>query len=156
MALKNNEEIKAGSVIENAIRATPDIAYAYMPGLKALGSHSKKIVLSSACEGSADIDGAVAKKYPAANRWDYAFGYKGKIHFVEVHSANTGEVSTVLRKLQWLKDWLNEQAPEMNKHKGDPAFCWIQSGNFNILQNSPQYRLAQQKKILPIKNLTLK
>ena len=144
------------TVIESAITATQDIAGAYKPGLKALGAYSKKIVLTDHCEGSVDIDAALAKKYPAANRWDYAIGYKSKIYFVEVHSANTSEVSVVLKKLQWLKDWLNEKAPEMNRHKGVPSFTWIQSGNFNILRGSPQYRLAEQKKILPVKTLSLK
>lgn len=143
------------TVIESAIAATPDIAGAYMPGLRALGAYSKKIILTDACEGSVDIDAAVAKKYPAANRWDYAIGYKSKIHFVEVHSANTSEVSVVLKKLQWLKDWLNEHAPEMNRHKGNPSFTWVQSGNFKILKSSPQYRLAEQKKFLPVKTLYL-
>jgi hypothetical protein len=131
------------NVIQAAIEATPDIANAYQPGLRALGAYSGKVVLSGTCEGSVDIDAAVTTKYPTDSRWDYAIGYKAKIYFVEVHSAQTGEVSFVLKKLKWLKGWLSEHAAEMEKHKGEPAFTWIQSGSFRILKGSPQYRLAE-------------
>jgi len=99
MAPTNCNVIKPNmmTVIESAIATTPDIAGAYMPGLKALGANSKKIMLTAPCEGSVDIDAAIAKKYPSAYRWDYAFGYQSKIHFVEVHSAHTSEVSVVLK-----------------------------------------------------------
>lgn len=144
------------STIKKAIEATPDIANAYQTGLRAMGKYSVKIDLIGKAEGSVDIDAALTGKHPNANRWDYAFGYNSRIYFVEVHSANTSEVSTVLKKLQWLKDWLNEHAPEMNKHKAQPAFYWLQSGKFNILPNSSQYRLASQKNLLPIPKLVIK
>jgi len=101
MKIKKREK---ASIIKIAIENNPDIATAFAPGLRALGKYSNIVELKDSCDGSVDIDAAVAAKYPSANRWDYAFGYNAKIHFVEVHSANTSEVSVVLKKLQWLKD----------------------------------------------------
>ena len=53
-------------------------------------------------------------------RWDYGLGYqpangREQAVWVEVHSATTKEVSAVLRKLGWLRDWLEEHAEQLNK-----------------------------------------
>ena len=81
-----------------------------------------------------------------------------KCFFIEVHSAITSEVKIVLKKFQWLKDWLINQAPEINhlKSKSRNPFVWIQTKNFQILKTSPQYLMAVQARILPIKELKLK
>lgn len=144
---------------KKAVEDTPDVATNFRTGLSALGTHSSKVTVSDTTQlqGSIDIDSSTTAKYPQANRWDYAFGYRGEAFFIEVHSANTSEVSTVLKKLQWLKGWLNDQAPEINKLKAKnlPPFYWIQSKGFAILKTSPQYRTAAQNKIMPIIKLTL-
>ncbi len=143
---------------QQAVAETPDISNCYQNGLQALGTYSNKIDLTDRrlCEGSVDIDSCVLNNYPGQNRWDYAFSYNSEVYFVEVHSANTSEVSTVLRKLQWLKDWLNYHAPEINrlKAKGQP-FYWIQSGKFAIASTSPQYRRVVQEGLRPIPKLSL-
>jgi hypothetical protein len=134
------------------------VATAYQVGLKGLGKHSTKIQLAdtSLCEGSMDIDTATTALYPNDARWDYAFCYKSEVFFVEVHTANTREVSAVLKKLQWLKDWLVEHAPEINKLKAAKTpFVWIQSNNFQIPKTSPQYRVMVQKGMKPIAKLVL-
>lgn len=84
------------------------------------------------------------------------FAYKGEVYFVEVHSANTSAVSVVLKKLQWLKDWLYQNAIEVNKlkAKGNPFF-WIQSNGFKILPGSSQYREIIQKGMKPVPKLVL-
>lgn len=138
---------------KQAVEGTPDIATNFKVGLTALGAYSSKVSVSdtSQLQGSVDIDSATTAKYPQDNRWDYAFAYKGEVFFIEVHSANTGEVSTVIRKLRWLKDWLNNQAPEINKLKSKTVtpFYWIQSNGFAILKTSRQYREAAQNNIMP-------
>jgi hypothetical protein len=48
------------------------------------------------------------------------------VGFIEVHGAKTDEVKAVLNKLQWLKDFLVNDAPELNK--GKKSFHWIASG----------------------------
>ena len=87
---------------EQAVKATPDVENGYKTGLGALGQYKNKINATNTrlLNGSVDIDACTTEKYPNANRWDYALAYNQKVYFVEVHSANTSEVSTVKRKLQ--------------------------------------------------------
>ncbi len=148
------------STFKRAVLATPDVANCWQAGLQALlKDHRQKIELADAsqCEGSVDIDKCTADKrlYLNENRWDYVFGYQKQAYFVEVHSANTSEVRTVLNKLQWLKDWLQEHAPEINAIKAPQPFYWIQSGKFAIARNSPQFRLINQNGLLPVSKLKL-
>jgi hypothetical protein len=142
-----------------AVEATSDIENGYLPGLTALGVYSKRIVVSDTTkiQGSVDIDDCTIALYPNDSRWDYAFAYKDEVFFVEVHSAITSEVKTVLKKLQWLKDWLVTRAPEINKLKAKSRnpFVWVQSKNFQIPKSSPQYLMAVQKGLLPLKKLEL-
>lgn len=140
-----------------AVEATPDIKTCHRPGLQALGSHSNKISLgnNSQCNGSVEIDECVKGKYANSNRWDYCFGYNHEAYFIEVHSANTSEVSTMLNKLQWLKDWLNSSAPELYKMKAKPPYYWIMTGKYNIQPNSPQARRIAQSGLRPISRLCL-
>ncbi len=141
------------------MEVTPDVADCWKPGLQAFGEYSRKIELSdqNSCEGSVEIDKCTSDKklYPDENRWDYVLGYQQQAYFVEVHSANTGEVNTVLKKLQWLKDWLNQHAPEINKLKAREPYYWVQSGKFAILKNSPQIRRVNQKGLMPVPKLKL-
>ena len=147
------------NLFKEAVDATPDVTGRHVAGLKALGSHSKLVKLTdnNQCNGSVDIDACTEKKYPAANRWDYVLSYKGIVYFIEIHSAETGEVKTVLRKLEWLKDWLTMHAPNIDKLKAQkhPPYYWIQTGRYNIQKNSPQYRQAIQAGIKPIPQLRL-
>lgn len=142
-----------------AVEATSDITKGFKAGLTAMGTHSRKIsvTITQLIDGSVDIDSCTTQRYPNANRWDYAFSYKGEVYFIEVHSANTREVGTVLKKLKWLKEWLIQQAPEINKMKvkSQPAFYWIQSNNCNIPASTPQYRSAVSAGLKPIAKLTL-
>jgi hypothetical protein len=141
-----------------AVEGTPDVATGYKAGLIALGAYSAKVSVSNTklLQGSIDIDMLTTARYPNDNRWDYAFAYNGEVFFIEVHSANSSQVSIVLKKLQWLKDWLHHKAPEINKIKAkDAPFYWIQSKGFAIPKNSPQYRAAQIAGLKPIARLIL-
>jgi hypothetical protein len=144
---------------KEAVASTKDIENCYQLGLKAFGTHSGKINLQNPkkCCGSVDIDGSVAKKYPQDSRWDYAICYNNVVFFVEVHSAYTGEVHAVLKKLQWLKDWLINHAPAINNLKAiyRTPYYWIQSNGNHILPNSPQARQIAAKGLRPISVLQL-
>ena len=137
--MTKNKKTEANA-FQKAVQNTPDIANCYQKGLKGLGVHSSKIEISETtlCAGSVDIDTCTTAKYPQSNRWDYALCYKKEVFFVEVHGAKTDEVGTVLKKLQWLKAWLNAETPEINKlkAKSQTPFVWIQSNGFHILPNS--------------------
>jgi hypothetical protein len=141
---------------QTAIDKTPLLKDHLKNGLQALGSNSSKVKPSDTrkCEGSVNIDDAVERQFPSSNRWDYAIGYNGRIYFIEVHPADTSEVKTVLEKLTWLKIFLIEKTPELNKEP--KSFHWIASGGVHILPNSPQARkLALSGIRPPVKQLTL-
>lgn len=99
-----------------AVKNTPDVNSCLRRGLRALGANSAKINMrnTSLCGGSVNIDSCLSNLYPQGNRWDYCFAYNGEVFFVEVHSAITSEVSTVIKKLNWLKSWLENEAPDIN------------------------------------------
>ena len=144
---------------QQAVEQTPDVATGFQAGLGALGKYRTRIQPTDErfLNGSIDIDSCTREKYPNENRWDYALGYNEVVYFIEVHSANTSEVSVVLKKQEWLKNWLNLKAPLINKlKKAQPAFYWISSNNFNILKSSPQYRRIAQAKLIPFTQLRLK
>lgn len=154
--MKNNK-IKP-KTFKQAVEETEEIKNGYQNGLKALGNYSNKVELGDTkkCEGSVAIDDCTESLYPQENRWDYVFGYQGDAYFVEVHSAHTSEVSVVLKKLQWLKDWLNSKAPEIKKLQAkDKAFIWIQTNGNHILPKSSQNRLLAEKGLKPVSKLIL-
>ncbi|MDP2335641.1 MAG: hypothetical protein Q8N05_04155 [Bacteroidota bacterium] len=144
---------------KQAVEATPEIAMGFRTGLSAFGKHSNKVEVAdtSLIQGSVEIDECTKYLYPNDNRWDYTFAYNSEVYFVEVHSANSGEVRAVILKFQWLKQWLNEKAPEINKMKSKSRtpYYWVQSKNFQIPKNSPQYRTAIKAGLVPIPKLVL-
>ena len=157
--MKKNKKASLSITFRNAVLATPDIATCYKPGLTALGAYSNRVCVADTTKlhGSVDIDSCTTAKYPQANRWDYTFAYKEEVFFLEVHSANSSEVKTVLKKFQWLKDWLHRDAPEISKLKAKSKnpVIWIQSKNFQIPKNTPQYLAAIQAGLLPKKKIEL-
>ncbi len=138
---------------------TPDIATGYMSGLQALEKgHRHKVETDdrTLLGGSVDIDSCTTAKYPNDNRWDYAIDYDGKVYFVEVHSAITSEVSTVIAKFRWLKEWLRTEAPLLDRRKAQDPYHWLQSNNFDIPKTAPQLRAIVQAGLKPKPKLILK
>ena len=140
---------------QSAIENTPSLKAAYQKGLQALGSNSSKIKPgnSKQCEGSVDIYTTLVAAYPNDSRWDYALGYNGITYFVEVHSAKTDEVKTVIKKLEWLKEFLIQEAPELNQEP--KQFHWIASSGNHILPNSSQSRQLTKSGLKLSKELKL-
>jgi hypothetical protein len=141
-----------------AVASTPHIRECFQNGLAAFGGDSSKIHLlqTRACDGSVNLDHCLAARYPSDSRWDYCFAYNSEVYFVEVHPAQTSEVNAVIKKLQWLKSWLQNNAPEIDRMKAKNPFYWIQTSGFNITKTSPQYRRAREAGLLPIARLELK
>jgi hypothetical protein len=96
--------------------------------------------------GSAAIDDDCRSAFPIANRWDYVIGYerarKAIAYFVEVHSAETSEVSKIEKKLRWLEDFLL-QASQKKLAALDREYHWVASGRINIPKHVPQYRILK-------------
>ncbi len=115
----------------DVVQSVPEIAKCLRKGLQALGANSRKIEVRSTRDlaGSVDIDTCLKKLYPNAHRWDYAFGYKDRIFYVEVHPAeNTGKVGEITAKLGWLKQWRKLSAKNLEGWEGKSSYHWISTG----------------------------
>ncbi len=144
---------------KEAVERTPDIAKNLEYQLNALGQYSQKVEVADRrkLEGSVDIDLCTSKKYQNAHRWDYVIGFNGEAYLIEVHKATTNEVDTVLQKLKWIKLWLQNEAPEINKIKSSKSqvFSWIQTSKMLIPKTTRQYRLLAQNGLLPVPKIVL-
>jgi hypothetical protein len=146
---------KSRPTFTDAVKAAPSpVAAALRSGKQALSrAHRRQVVCEDEARltGSIDLDAALAQdpEHANANRWDYGLGYKDpggreSAVWVEVHSAETSEVSTVIRKLRWLKDYLPTNCPALwaltRATREELRFVWVASGRYAILPNSPQIR----------------
>ena len=99
--------------------------------------------------GSIDVDSALAEALPNAPRWDYGIGHQPPsnrdevVHWVEVHPATDGEVSKMEAKLEWLKNWMDNNAEELARM--DRRFVWVSSGRTHSTPTSPGLRRLAQK-----------
>ncbi|MDI9366189.1 MAG: hypothetical protein QM541_14625 [Flavobacterium sp.] len=157
----NIKKNKKKQTFKEAVEATTDVQHCFEQGKQAILARDRdKVELHdpNKCGGSLFIDKCLInqKKYPNANRWDYAIDYNGEIFFFEVHTANSSEVSTVIKKLDWLKQWLNANAPKLNLLRAKVPFYWIQSNGYHIPPNSAYERVAIQNGLKPISKLILK
>ncbi|MDE6695413.1 MAG: hypothetical protein K2K25_00875 [Muribaculaceae bacterium] len=130
------------SPFKNAIAKCSLIKNAYMPGLSALKGNSKHVKPADPklVAGSVDIDDALKIMYPNESRWDYVVGYSDEAFFIEVHPAGTSNVSEMVNKVKWLKNWLASSAPDLNKLHKSKVYYWIPSGGVSILSGSVQYK----------------
>ncbi len=125
----------------------------YRPGLGAVEGKDKKYFTISntrLIEGSIYID-ICSKKiaYKNPNRWDYMIGYNKKLYFVEIHPASTGEVSLVLKKFEWLKEFISCLSNELKTKiliTNNP-FIWVATNGVHIIPTSPQARLLAKSGI---------
>jgi hypothetical protein len=133
----------------DAVQNTPEIAKCLKAGLQALGSNRTKVKVNSTRDltGSVDIDSCVANRYPNHPRWDYVFGYKDRVYYVEVHPGLTGEVKSVIAKLMWLKQWRKRSATHLEDLKNRSTYHWISSGKTAITKNSKYRRTLAQNGI---------
>jgi hypothetical protein len=99
--------------------------------------------------GSVNLDNALKRADPNGNRWDYGIGVerqggREEVLWVEVHSASTSNVGEVLDKLAWLKKWLREKAPALQRLTAADGYVWIATDRVDILPNSRQSRLLRE------------
>ena len=132
----------------DAIQNAPEIAQCIRNGLQALGRNSNKIVVRETRDlsGSVDIDTCLVKLYPNEPRWDYVFGYKDRVYYVEVHPAeNTRKVGEVTAKLEWLKQWRRRSAKSLEGLESQSTYYWISTGKTLSSLKRGKYRqmLAQ-------------
>jgi hypothetical protein len=96
--------------------------------------------------GGAAIDDDCLMAYPNANRWDYVIGYRRSrklvAYFIEVHSAETSDVSKIEKKLEWLREFLRQDA-QKELAALVREFHWVASGRINIPKHLPQFKRLQ-------------
>jgi hypothetical protein len=133
--------------LREAADATPSLKLKWQPGLQALRPEDKTHIRAAdtrAITGSVDIDTALAKVQPNANRWDFGIGFQHEdrrsecMYFVELHTANDSQVYVVIRKLRWLLAWLKGEGKAFNGFERD--FVWVSSGRTDYTLNGPQRR----------------
>lgn len=154
---------------EAVAAAPPPVDAGYQPGKQALeGKHRRMVDCADPqrLTGSLNLDAALVREPGYANqpRWDYGLGHRTESGaecavWVEVHSATTSEVSKVLRKLEWLRDWLNTEAEELRQlttTANGPRFVWVASGRIHIPNHMPQARKLSMSPLgKPLKHLSL-
>ena len=128
-----------------ALGRTPNLGTAWRAGLGALRSQDRPHIRAEIprhLTGSADVDAALVGVQPNANRWDFAIGYQHSnrkqelIYWVETHTGSDSQIAVVLRKFDWLKNWLRGDGQELAKFERD--IVWVASGATSFTQNSTQ------------------
>lgn len=132
-----------------------EVSTCYKPGLKALGAYSSKVKTfkPGKTEGSVFLEKCLQKNYKDAPLWDYMIGYDSKVYFVEVHPASTSNVKKMIKKVQWLKQWLKESGNVFfNKQTPHFPYRWVATNRVNITKGSRQaYEIARNGLSFPQK-----
>ena len=132
---------------KQVVERTPKLGGAWQAGLGALRSEDKPHIRAEDTRrfrGSVDIDSALQKYEPYANRWDFAIGFHHAdrnveyVYWVEIHTASDSEVNVVLKKLEWLKAWLKDDGKPLAKFECE--FVWVSSGPTSFTLSSPQQK----------------
>jgi len=143
-----------------AVESTDEIAPYLRSQLDALdNAHRNRIQAQrpSRIAGSVALDSALQPAYPNAHRWDYAVGYRlnnqeDRAYFIEVHRAEVGEVSRVLKKKQWLQCWMQGKAVDDVRPR---EFVWLSAGSIRIPPNSPHRRHLNAQGLKLVRTLRL-
>lgn len=157
---QNMANSKAANLFKEAVKSTEEVKNGYCQGLQALKKSDRtKISCNDTIklDGSLDIDTNVKAHYPHSERWDYAVSYFGKICYCEVHPAETSEVTKMIGKLSWLKQWLKDKAPDIKALPAySPKYVWLSSGRVNVLPTSREAKRVSSSGIVLTSHLTLK
>ncbi len=125
-----------------AVQSITEISDCLKDGLQALGKNSSKIKAHTTrdLKGSVDIDTCLKNRYPNAPRWDYVFGYKDKIYYVEVHQGKTSEVENIIKKVKWLRQWLKSSAEDLEVLKDRSSYHWLSTNRTEPIRKESRYR----------------
>jgi len=135
---------------QRAVEQIAEIAASHCPGLQAIKSaHRRQIATKSGkvWRGSVDLDAALAARYPKANRWDYGIGihrdHAEHAIWVEFHPASSLHIEEVLKKLTWLKAWLNSSGRPLRAMTR--RYVWVATGKVTVTRDSRRMiKLAQE------------
>jgi hypothetical protein len=140
---------------KEAVARTPHLETAWRDGLQALRAEDKPHVRAEdtwQLRGSVDVDTALLPLEPQANRWDFAIGHQHTnrkdefIYWVETHTGSDDQIKVVLRKLDWLRNWLRRDGQHLCKFDGD--FIWVSSGHTLFTKGSAQVKILAQRGLI--------
>lgn len=128
------------------------------PGLSGLAPKDRGYIETGSARTlvSVNVETVQNKLAPGEPSWDYAIGWQvggdDRCCFVEVHSANTQQVTEVLRKKRATETFLRHHAPQVvalahqtRDALRKPAWRWIATGgHVGIHPNTPAYRQLSQ------------
>jgi hypothetical protein len=138
-------------------RGTIPIRTAYKVGLTALRNESRRVTSGDPRRftGSIALDKIFKTTLPTAHRWDYGIGYvtsknKEVAIWIEVHPAETSEIVVLIKKLNWLKTFLNnpenEQLKTLTKAAATASlvpFQWIASKGVDLRPTTKQEKMLR-------------
>ena len=136
---------------KEAVEATPNLSGTFRLGLKALRAEDKPHIEAEDTRkltGSVDVDNALQRIEPSANRWDYGIAYQHTnrneevIYWTEVHTASDSEVKVVIRKALWLRGWLKAGGKKLAAFESD--IVWASSGTTTFQLTGPQRKQMAQ------------
>jgi len=136
---------------KKAVGDTPHLTNAWQAGLGALRAQDRPHIDAEDTRqltGSVDVDTALQRREPNANRWDFAIAYRHTnrtrecVYWVEIHTASDKEIKVVLKKLGWLKNWLAGDGKLVAEFERD--FVWVSSGATSFTSDSPQVKQFAQ------------
>jgi hypothetical protein len=130
---------------KQAVEKSPHLHQAWCVGLQALRPEDKPHIQAEdprKLTGSVDVDTAYQKVVPQSNRWDFGIAYQHTninqevIYWVELHTASDSEVKVVIKKAQWLLEWLANEGRLLAGFERD--IVWISSGPTTFTLSSTQ------------------
>lgn len=140
---------------QEAVEQTPNLENGWEAGLGALRAQDRPHIRAEDTRrlcGSVDVDKALRRKEPRANRWDFAIGYEhinrndDFIYWVETHTGGDNQIKVVLKKLEWLKAWLRRDGQHLDKFDRD--MIWVSSGHTFFTKGSAQVKTLAQKGLI--------
>jgi hypothetical protein len=135
-----------------AVESTPNLEGEWKAGLGALRAEDKPHIQpedTRRLAGSVDVDTPLTPSQPNANRWDFGIGYQHVnrteefIYWVETHTGSDGQISVVLRKLDWLKTWLRADGKSLAVFERE--FVWVPSGATSFTKGATQVKILASK-----------
>ena len=155
MSDRKRRQPQSPPAFRQAVEETPAIAKFYKDGLKALDEVDRNRI---SCKSTRDLTGSVYVEEALRDHqvrsqdrldepawWDYGVGYRAKVFWIEVHPASSSHIQDVIKKHDWLKTWLKEEAPKLKELPCD--FVWIASGAVNLPSGSRQRKILAEKAI---------
>ena len=137
---------------ETVIRKINETKNCYKTGSQAIKEDNiYKCNNTRLLEGSIDLDNCLKKQFPKANRWDYLLGYNKKIFYIEVHPVNGKGVKDLIKKKNWLVDWLNITGRPIIETYGKPEiFYWVPTKAVKLLGSRHRELIANKIKLTKI------